>query len=101
MSRDLGSFLILSHGHICNVSKQLMVRLAHAGQDKVSLLGVGSFAKANKTLVLTLLVCFSFSGNVFLYQEVQEALQNSIGSETLSSNFISFLKDFPVWVPVS
>lgn len=70
-------------------------------QDKVSLLGVGSFAKANKTLVLTLLVCFSFSGNVFLYQEVQEALQNSIGSETLSSNFISFLKNFPVWVPVS
>jgi len=38
VSRDLGSFLILSHGHICNVSKQLMVRLAHAGQDKVSLL---------------------------------------------------------------
>lgn len=64
-------------------------------QDKVSLLGFGSFAKANKTLVLTLLICFSFfffpfsPGNVFLHQEVQEASQNSIGNETLSSNFIS------------
>lgn len=33
---------------------------------------------------------FFFSpGNVFLHQEVQEASQNSIGNETLSSNFIS------------
>jgi len=63
-------------------------------QDKVSLLGVCSFAKANKTLVLTLLSWFYFSGNVLLCQAVRERKPPktwfAIGH---SSNFFSFLKD--------
>lgn len=59
-------------------------------QYKISLLGVGSLAKANKTLVLTLLICFSSSGDVLLYQVVQEASKHLTHNKTLPSNFISF-----------